>query len=147
MEFTAKIIALHFRMLVDCGAVGLVVLLMWGVCWTGTQCCHHGAILKAVGFNFEAFWWQNPHILGVWGRLGDHLEPHGHPGGMRSPKSGQKGLRVPPPRESAERPKIAKIWQESRPEGAKEGSGGVPRACPILDAFLDRSREALEAEN
>ena len=127
-----------------CGVDGFVDV---GGCWAGAQCCHYGAILGAAGLKFGPFWGQNPHIWGVWGRPGDHLEPHGRPGGARSPKSSKKGLRGPPPRGSAERSKIAKIWQEGRPKGPKGGPGGLAMAGPILDAFLDRPWEALKSEN
>ena len=77
----------------------------------------------------------------VLGALGELLEAFGPLNGPKLEKAQKSEFEDPPPRGSAERPKIAKIWQGARPESAKGSPRPLPRPGQILDAFLDRPWE------
>ena len=71
-----------------------------------------GSILDNVGVKIITFWRTG----GVWGTIWSPMAAHGAPGRQKMSK---RDLEDPLPRGSAERPKIAKIWQEGRPKGPK----------------------------
>ena len=128
------------------GAVGLTVLWMWGGVGQGPSAAIMEQFWEQLASSLERFGCK---ILtfggsgGVWGTIWSPMGAQGAPGRQKVAKRDFED----PPRGSAERPKIAKIWQEGRPKGPKGGPGGLAMAGPILDAFLDRPWEAPESEN